>query len=268
MCGWIRAAGQIGKIGVIVLLAAAAVLAAAGSAGATPLDYTFSADNQGWQQSQDNGASFSPAGFSSSGGNPGGRLTARDTGAEDGCSTGTDPCDLLTFYSPFVPRLGANYGGIGSFDLRSSVTPAFGAELLLLPDPPDYLDGLIATSTGTGYHSLSIRLDETANWAVCPYAGGNCTSPTRAEFQRLIADSDQVAVIVDVGPDGTGETYDLDNVVLTDGPPQMPPPPPASGPPPHKKKPKKCKKKRHHRAASAKKGKCKKKRRAAAALRG
>ena len=266
MCVWIRTEGMIRTIGVIALLAAAA-LSLAGSAAATPLNYTFSGNNQGWQQSQDNGTTFSTAGFSSSGGNPGGRLTARDSGAEDGCATGTTPCDLLTFYSPFVPKLGSNYGGTGSFDLRSSVNPAFGAELLLLPEGPEYLDGLIATSAGTGYHTLSIRLDETANWAVCPYAGGACSPPSQTQFQSLIADSDEIAVMVDVGPDGTGEVYDLDNVVLTDGGPQPPPGPPGGGPSPHKK-PKKCKKK-HHRAASAKKGKCKKKRRAAASpLRG
>jgi hypothetical protein len=264
MCGRIRTEGQIRAIGVIVLLAAAAAFATAPSASATPLSYTFSGNNQGWQQSQDNGSTFSPAGFSSSGGNPGGRLTARDTGSEDGCSTGTTPCNLLAFYSPFVEKLGANYGGSASFDLRSSVTPKFGAELLLLPAGPEYLDGLIPTSVGVGYHQLSIRLDETASWAVCPYAGGTCAAPSQTLFKSLIADSDEIAVMVDVGPDGTGETYDLDNVVLTDGGPQPP-----GHPAPPVKKPKKCKKK-HHRAASSKKHKCKKKKRraAAAAFRG
>ena len=261
MCGWIRTEGISRMIGVIALLATAAALSFAESAGAVSLDYTFTGSNQGWQQSQDNGKTFSTAGFSSSGGNPGGRLTARDSGSESGCSTGTDPCNLLTFYSPFIDeKLGANYGGSASFDLRSSVTPQFGAEFFLLPGGPDYLDGLIPTDTGTGYHTLSIRLDETANWKVCPYAGGSCTAPTQAVFQSLIADSDEVAVMVDVGPDETGETYDLDNVSLTDGGPL--PPPPGNSSPPTTKKPKKCKKKHKKRAVAAKK--CKKKRRAAA----
>ena len=264
MCGRTRTAGTIRMIGVITLLATAAMLTAAGSATATPLSYTFTSNNEGWQQSQDNGATFSTAGFSPSGGNPGGRLTARDTGKEDGCATATTPCDLLTFYSPFVDKLGANYGGTASFDLRSGVTPKFGAELFLLPAGPDYLDGLVPTSAGTGYHTLSIRLDETAAWSVCPYAGGDCTRPSQRQFQNLIGNSDEIAVMVDVGPDGTGETYDLDNVILTNGGPHPPTPP---GPPLPKPK-KKCKKK-HHRAASAKKHKCKKKPRAAAAsLRG
>jgi hypothetical protein len=251
MCGRIRTEGLIRAIGVIVLLAVAAVLAAAASASATPLNYTFDSNNQGWQQSQNNGVTITSADFQPSGGNPGGRLSARDTGAEDGCSTGTTPCNLLTFYSPFVPALGANYGGMASFDLRSSVNPAFAAEFLLLATGPEYLDGLISENTGTDYHHLSIQLDETANWAVCPYAGGACSPPSQAQFKNLIGASDEVAVIADVGPDGTGETYDLDNVSLTDGIPA--PPPPVS-------KPKKCKKKKkHHRAASAKKSKCKKK---------
>lgn len=251
MCGRIRAEVGIRTMGVIALLATAAALAMAGPASATVLDYPFDAGNEGWQQAQDptNGP-FVPAGFQPSDGNPGGHLSTRDSGAETGCPD-KDPCQLLTYYSPFVSPLGANYRGTGSFDLRSSVTPQFGAELLLLPRHGlNYLDGLIPTSVGAGYHRLSIRLDETAKWAVCPYAGGTCSPPSQATFQTLIEDSDEIAVIVDVGANGTGETYDLDNVSLTDGGPQPPPPPP--------NKKKKCKHK-HHRAASAKKHKCKKK---------
>jgi hypothetical protein len=265
MCGRIRAEGTFRKTGVFVLFAVAAALAIPGAAAATEFEYTFSGNNQGWQQSQDNGNTLTTAGFQSNGGNPGGRLTAKDTGAETGCDTGTTPCDLLTFYSPFVGFLGANYGGTASFDLRSSVNPTFAAELLLLPAGPDYLDGLIPESTGTGYNHLGIQLSETANWAVCPYAGGTCNPPAQAQFKDLIAASDEVAVIVDVGPNGTGETYDLDNVVLTNGGP-APPPPPSGAPPPTLKKPKKCKKKHRKRAAAAKK--CKKKRRTAAGLKG
>ena len=109
----------------------------------------------------------------------------------------------------------------------------FAAEFLLLATGPEYLDGLISESTGTDYHHLSIQLDETANWAVCPYSGGACSPPSQAQFKSLISASDEVAVIADVGPDGTGETYDLDNVSLTDGNP--PPPEPVK---------KKCKKKK------------------------
>jgi hypothetical protein len=264
MCGRIRAVGRFRKIGVGALLMVAA-LAMAAPAGATQLEYTFSGNNQGWMQSQDNGNTITAAGFASSGGNPGGRLTAKDSGAETGCPD-TAPCELLTFYSPFVSPLGANYGGTASFDLRSSVNPAFASEFLLLPPGSEYLDGLIPESSGTGYHSLSIQLSEAANWAVCPYAGGTCAPPSQAQFLSLIGATDELAVIVDVGPNGTGETYDLDNVVVTDGGALPPPPRPPGGGPSQTQKHKKCKKK-HKRAAIAKK--CKKKRRAAqSALRG
>ena len=179
-----------------------------------------------------------------------------------------DPCQLLTFYSPFVPFLGANYGGTASFDLRSSVNPEFAAEFLLLAEGTDYLDGLIPESSGTGYHHLSIQMDETANWRVCPYAGGSCSPPSQLQFIGLIATTDTMALIVDVGPDGTGETYDLDNVSLTNGGP-LPPPPPPPPPPPHPPgngsppmTNKKCKRKHKKRAVAAKK--CEQTRRAAA----
>jgi hypothetical protein len=261
MYGRIRAKGSSGRVMRLILLAAAGVLGMCSSASATQLSYTFDSNNQGWLQSQNNGNTTSSAGFQASGGNPGGRLTAVDTGAETGCPT-TTPCNLLYFFSPIVPTLGANYGGSASFDLRSSVNPAFAAELLLLPPGTSYLDGLISESAGTAYHRLSIPLNETGNWAVCPYAGGNCTAPSQTEFMSLLGASDQFAVMADVGPNGTGETYDLDNVTLTDGTP----PAPAPGPTPTPKK--KCKKKHSHKAAAAKKCKKKHGRAASARLRG
>jgi hypothetical protein len=271
MCGRTRTKG-LGQMLVGLAVAAVAALGTAGSASATSLSYTFDSGNQGWIQSQDNGMTTSSAGFESKGGNPGGHLTAVDTGQETGCDTGATPCDLLTFFSPIVPFLSANYGGVASFDLRSSVDPEFGAEVLLLPSGDNYLDGLIPDGVGKTYHHLSLPLTETASlttgklsWAVCPYAGGTCAAASQAEFQSLMSASDQIAVIADVGPDGTDETYDLDNFKLTNGPPPQPQPPASPGPPATQKK--KCKKKKHHRAAAAKK-KCKKKkkhRRAAAA---
>jgi hypothetical protein len=263
MCGMIRTQG-LSRFVMCLAIAAVATLGAAGSAGATSLSYTFNSDNQGWLQKQDQASpSSTPAGFQAGGGNPGGHLTATDSGAEGGCSTGGSPCQLLTFFSPFVETLGANYGGTASFDLRSrDVVPAFGAELLLLPPGGLYLDGLISENAQTTYQHLSIPLTETANWAVCTYAGGACHPPNRAQFMNLIAASDEIAVMADVGPDGTGETYDLDNVTLTEGPPPAP-----VAPIPTKKK---CKKrhKKKHRAAIAKKCKKKHRRAASAPLRG
>jgi hypothetical protein len=251
-------------------LAVVALLATAGSASATSLSYTFDFGNQGWTQKQDvASATFLPAGFVAKGGNPGGHLSAVDTGEESGCPDAS-PCETLAFYSPFVPTLGANYGGTGSFDLRSAdVNPEFGAELLLLPSGDTYLDGFIPESPGKSYHHLSIPLNETArvtgklSWAVCPYAGGACSAASREQFQGLLGSSDVIAVIVDVGPNGTGETYDLDNVTLTDAPPQPPAPP---GPPAKPKKKCKKKKKHGHHASAAKKCKKKKKKHRRAAV--
>ncbi len=263
MCGRNRTKGS-NRLLVGLALTVVAVLGTSGSASATSLSYTFDSGNQGWTQKQDpaNPAAL-PAGFLATGGNPGGHLTARDSGVETGCPGATD-CSLLTFFSPFVPALGANYGGTGSFDLRSKdVDPDSGAELLLLPSGDNYLDGFIPESDGKTYHHLSIPLTETArltgklSWVVCPYEGGACTAPSAEQFKSLMAASDKIAVMADVAgknADGTGETYDLDNFTLTEAPS---PPPASSGPPVmHKKKCKK-KKRKHRHAAAAKK--CKKK---------
>jgi hypothetical protein len=262
MYGWIRVKGLSGRSMRLILLVTVAVFALCGSASATPLSFSFDHGNEGWLQTQNNGNTMTSAGFQPNNGNPGGRLSARDTGQETGCPnpTPTAPCDLLFFYSPVIPTLGGNYGGTGSFDLRSSLEPEFGAELLLLPPPPNYLDGLIPEDLGTNFNHLSISLTETANWNVCPYDGGSCSPPSQAEFKALIGATDRVAVMADVARNGTGETYDLDNVILTDGPPAMPAPVTTT---PHKKK---CKKKKRHGRAAKTSKKCKKKKHRRAAI--
>jgi hypothetical protein len=235
-----------------LLAACALTLASSGSASATPLSYTFDSDNQGWTQTQDQAShSFAPAGFDATGGDPGGHLWARDTGP-DNAPPCDDPCLLLTFYSPVVTPLGANYNGLASFDLRTSADPSSinsAAEVWLLAAGDFYLDGFLPSPTGTDYNHFSIPLNELANWRMCPYGGAPiCPRPDLAQFKALIGATDQIAVMVDIAssdPDGTGETYDLDNVTLTEGAPVRSAP-----------RKKKCKKKR----AAAKK--CKKKRRA------
>jgi len=236
-----------------LLAACALTLASSGSASATPLSYTFDASNEGWIQSQNpaDPTSFGNADFELTGGNPGGHLTARDSGPENGCPGGA-PCQLLTLYSPIVTPLTANYNGLASFDLRTSADPSSinsAAEVWLLAAGDFYLDGFLPSPTGTDYNHFSIPLNELANWRMCPYGGAPiCPRPDLAQFKALIGATDQIAVMVDIAspdPDGTGETYDLDNVTLTEGAPVRSAP-----------RKKKCKKKR----AAAKK--CKKKRRA------
>ena len=126
-----------------LLAACAVVLGSSATASATPLSYSFDSDNQDWTQNQDQASmDFLPAGFQSTEGNPGGHLQAWDRGPENGCP-GNDPCELLTFYSPIVTPLSANYDGLASFDLRSpDADPQFAAELLLLAGGDNYLDGL------------------------------------------------------------------------------------------------------------------------------
>jgi hypothetical protein len=260
MYGRIRAKGErVRRTRLVLLLVMAAGLVLCSSASATPLSYTFDSSNQGWGQAQDpSTGTVVPAGFQASGGNPGGHLTAQDTGAETGCPS-NNPCELLTFYSPVVTPLSANYGGVGSFDLRSGVgSPDSAAEIWLLAAGDNYLDGFLPSPTGASFNHFSIPLNESANWVVCPYSGGTCLRPSQQQFKDLIGATDQFAVMVDIAgrdPDGTGETYDLDNVTLTETAPTPVTPTPSNNK-------KKCKKKK--RAASAKKCKKKKKHRGAA----
>jgi hypothetical protein len=231
------------------LVAVIAALALPAVASATPLSYTFDTDSQGWGVSQNSGQNITPANWSPIGGNPGGHLTATDTGADSGCppaGPGT-PCYSLFFESPAlaVGGLTGNYGGTASFDLRSSVSPGFASELIFRSTSLQALvAGVVLETSGTTYHHLSIPL--TVGGAAWQYCTTFCVAATEQQFRALLASADSMAINADVSPSDTGETYALDNVSLTDGPPQ-------AAPVAHKK----CKKKKH-RAAAAKK-KCKKK---------
>jgi hypothetical protein len=228
-----------------------AFLASALPAAAQPLSWNFddaATMQQGWGQSQDGGANIGPTGWVASDPfNPTGHLTGTDSGAETGCATQTAPCLIFYFESPPLSGgLAGNYGGIAAFNLRSSVSPAFASELVIRSSSMQaLLAGRIAETSGTDYHHLMIGLTEAAGWSYC---AGSCTPASQAQFKSVLASADSIAVNADVGPSGTGETMDLDNVALTDGTPGQ-----------VVKKKKKCKKKKKHRAAAAKK-KCKKKR--------
>src|SRR5262249_13036944 len=89
---------QMRKVGAFLMVAVGAtMLAAPVTAGAQPLSFTFDSNNQGWGQTQDNGATVTTAGFQAAGGNPGGHLDAVDTLSDSGCSTPPTftPCNLL-----------------------------------------------------------------------------------------------------------------------------------------------------------------------------
>jgi hypothetical protein len=244
--------GAAGLVGLIAVLALPAI------ASATPLTYNFDASAEAWGQSQNGGSTITSAGWLATDGNPGGHLTATDTGTDSACPA--NPCNILYFESPTlaVGGLTGNYGGTASFDLRSSVSPGFASELVIgSTSLQALLSGVVPETSGTTYHHLSIPLSETgAAWLYCTTS---CVPPSQAQFKALLATADFISVNADVAPTDTGETYDLDNVSLTDGPP-----PPVPVPVTPKKK-KKCKKKKKHASVAKKKCKKKPKKRASAA---
>jgi hypothetical protein len=230
--------GAAGLVGVITALALPAI------ASATPLSYTFDLDNQGWGVSQNSGQNITPAGWLPVDGNPGGHLTATDTGADSGCPPAGpgSPCYSLFFESPAlaVGGLTGNYGGTASFDLRSSVSPGFASEVIFRSTSLQALvAGVVPETTGTTYHNLSIPL--TVGGAAWQYCTTFCVAATETQFRALLASADSMAINADVSPSDTGETYDLDNVSLTDGPPQAEAPVKKCKKKKTKKKRKRCK---------------------------
>jgi hypothetical protein len=229
------------------LAAVIAGLALPAVASATPLSYTFDTDNQGWGVSQNTGQNITPAVWFPIDGNPGGRLTATDTGPDSGCppaGPGT-PCDSLFFESPTlaVGGLTGNYGGTASFDLRSSISPGFASELIFRSTSLQALvSAVVLETSGTTYHRLSVPL--AVGGAAWQYCTTFCVTATEKQLRALLASADSMAINADVAPSDTGETYDLDNVTLTDGPPQ-------AAPVQHKKK---CKKKKRKRCKKKPKG--------------
>jgi hypothetical protein len=231
---------------------AAAALALPATAVATPVSYNFDSTfttNQGWTVAQDQGGSPSAPSWSAAGGNPLGFIFGTDSV--------TDGTGLFAFESPEVPghNLSANYGGAMSADLAisGSSTTVGRPVVFIISDtavPPDAIEIGLTPPAGTGFHTLSAPLTETAGWIYCPGASSTCDGPaTQSQFKSVLA----TALFDDIVADyhnGTNESYGLDNVLLTDAPPVIPQP---------VVKKKKCKKKKKHHATAAKKKKCKKK---------
>jgi hypothetical protein len=218
-------------------------------AAAQPLSYSFdgATQQQGWGESQDSGHTITSTGWlASDGGNPTGHLHATDTGSDAACPA--SPCLILYFVSPTISGgLAANYGGAAAFNLSSSVSPNSASELVIASTAlQSLLSGVIPESSGIGYHHLSIGLTEGPAWSYC--TASSCVPASQTQFKAVLAAADLVEINADVAPTDTGETYDLDNVALTDGVPA-----PAA-------KKKKCKKrKKAKRRASIARKKCKKK---------
>jgi len=219
--------------------AAALSLLAVPSAGAVNASYTFGTGAEGWQVSQTNQGDFTPVIF-----NPAGFIAGQDIGPETGCPAA--PCQLLFFVSPGTPTtLAANYGGSWSFDLASSAPPGFlGVAYIdsVGSNSPELRRAFTAPTSGFG--RVNFNLTE-AGWNYCTITPAVCTPATQAQFQSVLATANFTDILADT-VDGTGETYSLDNVTISEKP----------------KPKKKCKKKGKKSAGAAKKKKkkkCKKK---------
>jgi hypothetical protein len=238
----------VGAIAVVLIVVPAI-------AAAQPLSFDFTAGRQGWKVSQNNGGNpLTDPAWTNLGGNPGGYVYVNDTGDDSGCTTPGTPCNLVNFVSPAIAGgLSANYGGTASIDLKSSIAPHYAADIALYSTASNtYVDGTMPETSGLTFHHLSTPLAEGATWQFCNAVTSTCGAVSQAQFKTSLAATDVILLGADVGSDNAGgETYSLDNVVLTDGPP----PPPVV--PVVKKK--KCKKKKKHHASVAKKKKCKKK---------
>ncbi len=225
------------RLAATALGAAGLLLLTAPGAGAVTASYSFDTGDQGWRVSQTNSGPFNVPTF-----NPAGFISAADTGTETGCPGA--PCDLLFFASPPLPvPLAANYGGTLSFDLASSTTPGF-LGTAYIDSANDAAPELRRDFTPplSGFGKVTLPITE-AGWLYCTGAAP-CTPATQQQFRSVLATGIFTDVLADV-VDGTGETYSLDNVAVSEAP----------------KAKKKCKKKRKKgkSAGAAKKKKCKKK---------
>src|SRR5262245_46028025 len=237
------------------------------TAGAASLGWSFDSGSQlDWYVGQDYTTPPLFGAYSPTGGNPDGYVPATDTASETGCPG--LPCNLLTFlygYAPidsFPGGLLDKYGGDFSLDFNSSVDPVLPLDIEIISGSGDEVATDVSVP-GTGWQHLSVPLTETG-WDYC---ASTCAPATTVQMKCVLADAEGGAMnlIADLdSPPGTGETYGIDNVLFTDGPPTTLPaecgPPAAPAPPAASQQPakrKKCKKKKHS-AESAKK-KCKKK---------
>ncbi|MGZ8667440.1 MAG: hypothetical protein ACXWZM_10070, partial [Solirubrobacterales bacterium] len=138
---------------------------------------------------------------------------------DDSCLLPADPCAAVFFLSPpNLPTNGANYGGSVSFDLKASIEPSNGAVVVSLGGSQFVQTSVFAS--GTAFRTYSIGLTETP-WSFCnPACGGPAT---RAQLTSILQAQSQLFLNVDRAA-GIGETYSVDNVRFTDGPPTTNPP--------------------------------------------
>jgi hypothetical protein len=125
-----------------------------------------------------------------------------------------------------LPSLAANYGGTWSFDFTSGAPPVGDRPIqVAIRNAMHHTLVKNAATPASSSGSVSVLLTE-PGWLYCP---AGCVSATEAQFRALLAEADYLEVIIDL-VDGTGETYTIDNVSLTDAPSAAPPPAGPTGP--------------------------------------
>lgn len=245
----------------VMVLVAAAAMAFPPVAGAVNVTYDFTTGDQGWRVAQAAGSPSSAPVHSPAGGNPGGFISATDTGAETGCPAPGAPCEIIRFFSPGTPvPMAANYGGTVSFDYSVDIQPTrLGAINIDSADnsAPELRREFVVPPTA-GFNRITLPLTE-AGWDFCGGVPFTCAPATQQQFQTVL----NTAIYVDLFSDvrnGTGETYALDNMTIAEPAqavaplPVVVPPTPA---PPGAGKKAKCKKAK--KGAAAAKKKCAKK---------
>src|SRR5262249_46160566 len=153
------------------------------------------------------------------------------------------------------------YGGDFSLDFNSSVNPVLPLDIEIISSSGDEVATDVSVP-GTGWQHLSVPLTE-SGWDYC---AATCAPATAVQMKCVLGDAEGGAMNLIAAldsPPGTGETYGIDNVLFTDGPPTTLPAEcsPPAGPAPQPVQPnqttkkKKCKHKKKHRLADAAKKK-------------
>ncbi len=160
---------------------------------------TFDVDDEGWTVAGDaQGGGVTPD-YSSSGGNPGGHISATDNVAGG------------TWYfkapSAFHGNFNSAYGTQLTFDLRQSNTSSqFNNSDVILRGGGLELTFDTAYNPGIDWTGYILELTETGGWVL------NGSPPTQAEFEQVLADVTDLQIR---GEYRSGsDTGDLDNVVL------------------------------------------------------
>lgn len=202
----------------------AIALAAPWAAEAKTAAYGFDAGNQGWDFFDGTGSSA--ADWSALTGVPPGAITGVDGAAdsEPGASFRA-PATVDGDYTP-------NIGGTIGFDFGTEDSPAAGRRIFLglIDDSPTFPVAIAHELTPTGHpgftrYSAPLSLEA---WQYCAFMDPPpCPAATSAQFSSVIADVNGLVVLGDI-VSGSGETYALDNVSVSEPPAPTQPVTPAA----------------------------------------